>query len=87
MEYAYRYGELNDKYAENFKLKAMDTIKYMSKTIDDFKNFFLPNKKEEQFFLEDAVSQALAMLSAQLKNNNIEDIFWHKDAKKHEVCL
>jgi len=87
VEYAYKYSELDDEYVKNFKVKAMETIRYMSKTIDDFKNFFSPNKKEEQFFLEDAVAQTLTMLSAQLKNNSIEIYFDTDDTKKHRyIC-
>jgi PAS domain S-box-containing protein len=87
VEYAYKYSELDDEYIKKFKMRAMETINYMSKTIDDFKNFFSPNKKEEQFFLEDAVTQTLSMLSAQLKNNSIEIYFDIDETKKHQyIC-
>ncbi len=85
--FAYKYGELDEEYLKRFKETAMDTIQSMSKTIDDFKNFFSPNKKEEQFFLEDAVSQTLKILEAQLKNNSIEVLFDKESVHKHPyVC-
>jgi PAS domain S-box-containing protein len=85
--FAYKYGEMDEEYLKNFKEHAMETIQTMSKTIDDFKNFFSPNKKEEQFFLEDAIAQTIKILDAQLKNNSIEVIFDKDSIHKHPyVC-
>jgi len=85
--FAYKYGELDEGYILRFKNSAMDAIQNMSKTIDDFKNFFSPNKKEEQFFIEDAISQTLEILNAQLKNNSIQVLFDTDLLHKHPyVC-
>ncbi len=86
--FAYKYGEMDEEYLKSFKERAMETVQAMSKTIDDFKNFFSPNKKEEQFFLEDAIAQTIKILEAQLKNNSI-DVFFDKDSThKHPyVCF
>lgn len=85
--FAYKYGEMNEEYLKRFKDEAMNTVKSMSQTIDDFKNFFSPNKKEEQFFIEDAIAQTIKMLEAQLKNNSVEVIFDVDSTHKHSyVC-
>jgi len=85
---AYKFGELDEKYLENYKATTMDLIKNMSSTVDDFKNFFSPNKKAEQFFVEDAVSEALKILASQLKAHNIEVRLDTTDANKHQyVCF
>jgi len=58
----------------------------MSKTIDDFKNFFSPNKKAESFFTEDAISESLNILNSQLKIHSVAVLF-NKDGSKHQcVC-
>ena len=87
VEYAFKYGELDELYIAEFKTKGMNIVNYMSKTIDDFKNFFSPNKREEQFFVEDAVAQTLKMLDAQLKNNSVLVVFDEYSTCKHPyVC-
>ena len=36
---------------------AMDTIMFMSRTIDDFRNFFRTDKQKQPFSLNDVVEQ------------------------------
>lgn len=85
--FAHEYGELDKEYLIHFKEEAMNTIQTMSKTIDDFKNFFSPNKKEEQFFLEDAILQSIKILEAQFKSNNIKIFFDIDSVHKHDyIC-
>lgn len=44
---------------------------YMSKTIDDFKNFFNPDKQKKAFHLREAVEQSLAILNGSLDSHYI----------------
>lgn len=71
MEVAIRLGELDE--AE--LLQSLDDIntyaQYMSRTIDDFSNFFKPNKKAEPFDLADLLNTALFMMQSSFKNHNI----------------
>ncbi len=46
--------------------------KYMSETIDNFRDFFKPDKRKEIFLLSESVSNSLNVLNETLKNNNIE---------------
>ena len=46
----------------------------LSQTIDDFRNFFNPNKQKVQFKISDAIEDTLKLISSQLRNNNIEVI-------------
>jgi PAS domain S-box-containing protein len=73
--YAYSFNELTKEYMTTFKDDTLGTIKYMSQTIDDFRNFFSPNKHEELFLLSDAINQTINLLLVQLKNNGIEVYF------------
>ena len=44
---------------------------FMSKTIDDFRNFFRVEKEKENFSVKTTIKDTLSMQSAQLKNYNI----------------
>ncbi len=47
-------------------------ITHMSKTIDDFRNFFLPNKEKTEFQIKDCIGSILALMIPQLTNHNID---------------
>jgi signal transduction histidine kinase len=51
---------------------AMDHIVHMSRTIDDFRNFFSVDKEKHTFVVNNAVSHALEFIGATLANNNIK---------------
>ncbi|HAK88705.1 MAG TPA: hypothetical protein DHV16_01285 [Nitrospiraceae bacterium] len=68
---AYEFGEMNKDYLDDSVKKSMIQIKFMSKTIDDFRNFFRPDKERQAFDVKLAAGDVLSMLSAQLKSNNI----------------
>lgn len=68
---AFKKGTLDELYIENFVSNNMDTIRFMSKTIDDFRNFFRIDKQKTLFTLKDTVEDVINILQAQLKDNNI----------------
>lgn len=51
--------------------KAMAVIMHMSRTIDDFRNFFREDKEQQNFMVNKVVSHALEFVSAALENRNI----------------
>ena len=60
---------------ERFKAKlneAHDQIRYMSTTIDDFRNFFAPTNREESFPVSQPVYHVQKLVSAAMKNNVID---------------
>ncbi len=57
-------------YANNIN----EQTEYLSKTIDDFRNFFIPNKEKTTFTLKDNVNKAIELLSASFKTHKIEVI-------------
>lgn len=69
---AYKYGALTDEYIDDSVNKSMNQIKFMSKTIDDFRNFFGPDKQKITFDVIKAVEEVLSILNAMLKNNSID---------------
>ncbi|MBV6342072.1 sensor histidine kinase [Candidatus Magnetobacterium casense] len=64
---AYSFGEVNRQYVEEFVSEATAQIKFMSGTIDDFRNFFKPSKSKVDFDCAEAVREVVELLSAQLK--------------------
>ena len=72
IESAYDYKELNKKYLTNRVEEANDLLEYMSKTIDDFKNFFNPNSQKENFFINQAVQNALKIVQSTLDFHQIK---------------
>jgi len=51
--------------------EANEQIQFMSRTIDDFKNFFIPNKHKKEFTAHDVIFQAKKLLSASLEKYTI----------------
>ena len=56
-----------DKYYK----ESLNIIDNMSRTIDDFSNFFNPNKPKEKFFLNYALDEALVITKKLIQNDNI----------------
>ena len=65
-------GELNEEEIEKFVRKNMETIKFMSKTIDDFRNFYRHENEAKPFNLKEAAEQTINLQKAQLEARNIE---------------
>jgi signal transduction histidine kinase len=65
-------GEIDDKNIHEFINKNMQTIQFMSNTIDDFRNFFRKDKEAVRFNVKDAIEKTINLQKAQLKNHNIE---------------
>jgi PAS domain S-box-containing protein len=68
---AREFGELNEKYISDVVSSSMQQIDYMSKTVDDFRDFFKPSKTKEVFDVKRSVEQVLSIVRAQLLNNSI----------------
>ncbi len=65
----------NTQKSEKFDIqydKSKNLIKQMSQTIDDFRNFFSPNKPKEHFLISDIIDETMFILKDTLKNEKIE---------------
>ncbi|GFO58337.1 hypothetical protein GMST_06620 [Geomonas silvestris] len=67
----HKLGELNEKVLEESIRKAMKLIKHMSRTIDDFRDFFSPDKEITEFRIDKAVHKALELLRDSLVERSI----------------
>lgn len=72
---AYEHGELDKKYLEESVEFSNKQIQYMSKTIDDFRDFFKPNKERAIFDIFMAAVEVTDLVKAQFKNHNIHITF------------
>ncbi|MFZ5775458.1 MAG: sensor histidine kinase [Thermodesulfobacteriota bacterium] len=68
---AHSFNELNQEYLERSVQDAMRQIHFMSRTIDDFRDFFRPDKELKPFDIKLAAGEVLIMLSSQLAANQI----------------
>lgn len=64
-------GRFDPEHMQEKSLEAMRQIEYMSRTIDDFRNFFRPNKEKEKFSVRDIVWKTLNFTESALKNSGI----------------
>jgi len=72
IESAYDFKELDKKYLTNSIDEANDLVEYMSKTIEDFREFFNPNAKKEIFNLYAMLNHVLNIIHSTLKYNQIK---------------
>lgn len=63
---AYEFGDITEESIEEFVRKGVEQIDYMSKTIDDFRNFFKPIQAKEDFSIIENIKETLSILQAQL---------------------
>ncbi len=74
LKYAYRKNEIDEDFIQDFILKNKKTINFMSNTIDDFRNFFIIDKKPIRFSINHSIKNVLSLTDAQLKRQHIKII-------------
>ena len=72
-------GELDAAYVRRSAEGAMSQIRYMSKTIDDFRNFFRPEKASRPFSLRRAIEDSFGLLARQLSAGGVEAVIASDD--------
>jgi len=65
-------GQLTPEHMVDANEKANSLIQFMSHTIDDFRNFFTPEKKYELFDIRTAIDETLFLVQSILKSSNID---------------
>jgi PAS domain S-box-containing protein len=58
----------------NLLKRLNESAQFLSKTIDDFRSFFKPNKKRVYFKLQHIYEKTLSIISSKIKKNEIEVI-------------
>ena len=67
----YQKGDFSTQYLEANVKKVMETINQMSKTIDDFRNFFRPDKQKTDFRILEVIEKTVSLLDGSLKAEQI----------------
>jgi len=74
-----------DELDDEFLFKTLDQInsssQHLSKTIDDFREFFKPNKRKEYFKILSIYDKAISLISSKFTNREIEIVSKIKDVE------
>ncbi|MBJ6799346.1 sensor histidine kinase [Geomonas propionica] len=60
-------GQLDREFLQEHVAKSMAIVKHMSQTIDDFRNFFRPDKEKLRFKVADEVAKVLSLVDGSLQ--------------------
>lgn len=71
IKFKYKMGQLNDEVIEKKSKEATAVLEFMSHTIDDFRNFYMPKKDRQEFFLYRTVEACMTIISSTLANSHI----------------
>jgi C4-dicarboxylate-specific signal transduction histidine kinase len=67
----YVYGEFTKEYLDTTIRNALNTIQHMSRTIDDFRDFFRRDKERQAFSLRNIVDRSLSFIETSLRYHNV----------------
>lgn len=72
-----------DEYKKEFFAERLDSIaelsQHLSSTIDDFRNFYKPNKEAVNTTLEELITRAIKIMKSSLDSDNIEMLYEYND--------
>jgi len=71
LEYNFADGHVDKAFIEQYVKKNQKTIKFMSRTIDDFRNFFRVDKVKEHFSAKKAIEETVSIQDASLRKHDI----------------
>ncbi|NQY22902.1 MAG: cache domain-containing protein [Campylobacteraceae bacterium] len=71
LETTVAFKKANNQFVLTCASDATKIIQFMSLTIDDFKNFFKPEKNKEYFYVSSACNEAISLIKDSLINENI----------------
>jgi PAS domain S-box-containing protein len=68
----YDLGMFNKELLDKNVSGSMEIIQHMSKTIDDFRNYFKPDKEKTEFNVHETINTSLSLLEGSLRNPLID---------------
>lgn len=80
-------GNISDEVLENVISQVGTQVDYMSKTIDDFRDYFKPNKKKEEIYIKDVVKKCLNFLEYLFKLNSIKINYQNSSTTSLKIYL
>ncbi len=67
-------GVLNEELVEEALDNILNSTTYLTKTIEDFKSFFIKNKLKKEFYISNTIKRVLNLTSAKFNNKEIKFI-------------
>jgi PAS domain S-box-containing protein len=71
MEDDFEDGLIDKEYLNEYKKENMKLINFMSKTIDDFRNFFRVDKEKVLFDINEKINETINILTPQLNSHKV----------------
>lgn len=71
MEFLYSQKEIDEIYMTDFVKSSMRQIKYMSETLNDFRNFLKPSIEKNEFDIKETIREVLEIVGRQIFYFNI----------------
>jgi len=72
LETANKFKKIDDNLIKESVDESNRIIQFMSHTIDDFRNFFKPDKQKVRFYVDDACNEAISLVAASIKSYQID---------------
>ncbi len=69
---SYMIEEIDDKFIDDFSKNTKEQIKFLSETIDGFRDFFNPNKQKRVFEIKQAIEKSLKLMGNQIEVNHVK---------------
>ena len=80
-------GDISDGMLEDVVSQVTAQLDYMSKTVDDFRDYFKPNKRKEEVFIKDIVEKSMDFLAYLFKINSIKVNYRNSSNSSLEIYL
>jgi len=79
---SYEYNEIDEEFIDEYYKNTKKQIKFLSETIDGFREFFNPEKKKKIFSANEAINKAIKLIE---KDLNIHSIIISKDMHDEKI--
>ncbi|WP_321311570.1 ATP-binding protein [Halarcobacter sp.] len=66
------YNQLNDEFLTVSIENIIHSVEHLNQTINDFRDYLKPDKKQRYFNIEKVIDKALILLQSRIKNNLLE---------------
>jgi PAS domain S-box-containing protein len=80
-------GELSDEMLDDVVTQVSTQLDYMSKTIDDFRDYFKPNKKKEEVYIENVINKSIDFLAYLFKINSVHINYKNESTSEIKIYL
>ena len=80
-------GDISDALLEDVVTQVGSQLDYMSKTIDDFRDYFKPNKRKEEVYIKNVIEKSMVFLAYSFKLNSIKINYENSSTSSLEIYL